>query len=177
MVIIHLKLMFCFIGLLLTGCASFGDLERGLNALVDEDIDTAVSVLGYPDSKMDFKGQNIYIWSASRVGTVIMPSTAYTTGYVGMTPYTAQTNYNQVSSYQANCMLKISCDSSDRITTWQYEGSVSGCYDFINRLTAFANQKADISNRTCEVECDDLYRQGKLRSGATAETCKQTVCG
>lgn len=46
----------------LTGCAST-HLNKGLQELIGKDIETAVSVLGYPNEEQKYGDESIYIWS------------------------------------------------------------------------------------------------------------------
>ena len=45
-----------------SGCASFGQMEDGLNSLMGRNEQDAFSVLGYPSGKQQFGGDTVYIW-------------------------------------------------------------------------------------------------------------------
>ena len=69
----------------LAGCATFKNMEEGLHALMGKSDKEAFSVLGYPNSKQEFSGDTVYIWGRSNSGTMFLPQTMATTGYVGNT--------------------------------------------------------------------------------------------
>ena len=50
----------------LCSCATFGQMDQGLDALRGENIRTAFSVLGYPSRKEEFVGDTVYFWSNNR---------------------------------------------------------------------------------------------------------------
>lgn len=70
----------------LCGCATFGQMERGLNSLQGQNIQTAFDVLGYPSGKQEFGSDMVYYWQVNSTGAVLLPQTSTTSGYVGMTP-------------------------------------------------------------------------------------------
>ena len=103
-------------------------------------IDSAVDVLGLPNSKMEIAGYTVYIWSNQRSGSVPIynTNTAYTSGTVGTTPVYGTTTTNTVNyvpvSYQ--CEIKLSVDSQNTIRRWEYYGNQGGCQRYANGVKA-----------------------------------------
>lgn len=161
----------------LTGCATFSDLENGLQTLVGKPFTTAVDVMGYPDGKMPIDSQTVYVWGNRSVGAYSMPQTAYTSGYVGNQYYTAQTQYNQTVYYDHQCEIKLVCDSSDTIITWQYRGNIAGCNQYISNLNAYRNHVRVSETKQCTEECQELANTNSLKNGETIESCVRKSCG
>jgi hypothetical protein len=122
---------------LLAGCATFGQLEAGLNSLVGRTEKEAFNALGYPNSKQEFGGDTVYVWGRSNSGTIFIPQTATTTGYVGNRPVYGSTTYNQPMTVNHNCTVKVITGSSGTIKSWDYEGNLGGCRPYIQRLNAY----------------------------------------
>jgi hypothetical protein len=127
---------------LLWGCSTstFSNLKTGLDNLVDEDLSTAIDILGYPSSKQEIGSENIYTWSKSSSVSYLLPQTNKTTGTIGTTPISVSTTTNQEVSYNNNCVIKIITNKSDRVITWEYSGNIDGCSVYSNRLAEFSSK-------------------------------------
>jgi len=135
MLIHYSKFLTCLLAIfILSGCMTFTKIENGLTALEGKHIDRAVSVLGYPSGTQTFGNKTIYLWSVSRNGTLVLPQTQSTTGYVGNTPIYGTTTTNQFVPVNYNCLIKIIVNSSERIISWEYQGNVGGCNQYASRL-------------------------------------------
>ena len=110
-----------------TSCATFDNIEAGLNSLVGRDITDAINVLGYPDGEREVVGKKVYTWHTSQFGSYSLPRTSYDTGYVGSVPfsYTATTYTTQIYHYQCNIDLIV--EDGWQIISWQLAGNVGGC--------------------------------------------------
>jgi hypothetical protein len=122
--------------MLLVGCA-FNDMERGLEAMQGRPIQTAFSVLGYPDAKQEYAGDTVYVWTTNRAGALFLPQTSTTYGNVGGTPVYGQTSYNQLVPVTYECTIKIVTDSGGTIKYWEYGGNQGGCQTYSKRLRQF----------------------------------------
>jgi hypothetical protein len=120
----------------LVGCATFGQLEEGLNALVGRSESEAFSAFGYPNGKQEFGADTVYVWGRSQNTTMFLPQTQTTTGYVGTTPVYGTTTSTQAIPMNFNCTIKIIVNSG-RIKTWEYDGNMGGCESYIKRLNAY----------------------------------------
>ena len=129
------------LAILVSGCATFGQMEKGLNALQGSNVQTAFDVLGYPSSKQEFGKDTVYYWKVANSGTMLLPETSTTTGYVGMTPVYGTTTYNQAVPVSYNCLIKIITDDRGTIKTWEYNGNYGGCGCYIDRLNKYYNQQ------------------------------------
>lgn len=121
----------------LAGCATFGQLEKGLNGLVGRSEREAFNALGYPNAKQEFGGDVVYVWGRSNSGTIFIPQTTSTTGYVGNRPVYATTTYNQPVAVNHNCTVKVITGANGIVKTWDYEGNLGGCRPYIQRLNAY----------------------------------------
>lgn len=79
----------------LTECATWGQLDEGLTALVGKPITVAIEKIGYPNTEQTITGRKLYRWGSSSQGVISMPTQTTTTGSVGTglgyRPYTATT--------------------------------------------------------------------------------------
>lgn len=125
----------------LTGCVTFGQFDKGMSALVGEELDTAIQVFGMPSGEQTVAGRRYVQWGRSSSGFVPITNTttsygtfntAYNFGNYSKT--TTGTSYLPVSY---NCTVTVAVDSSDRIQRTQYEGNLGGCEPYIKRLNAF----------------------------------------
>lgn len=121
----------------LSGCATFGQLEDGLNALVGRHEKEAFSALGYPNSKQEFSGDTVYYWGESRNSAVFMPQTSTTTGYVGRTPVFGTTTSSQLVPVSYNCTIKLVVGEDKVIKDWEFSGNLAGCEPYIKRVKSY----------------------------------------
>lgn len=134
-----MRLGVCLLGtLVLTGCATFSNLEDGLNGLVGRPEREAFRALGYPNTKEEFGNETVYVWGRRSSGTYYVPQTSTTTGYVGTKPVYGTTTYNQPMSYDYNCTIKVIVDADRYIKTWEYDGNLGGCSAYIQRLKEYS---------------------------------------
>lgn len=124
----------------LAGCATFGHLEDGLKLLMGQNSQTAFNVLGYPSAKQKFGSDTVYYWSFNRSGTLIVPQTSTTTGYVGNKPVYGTTTSNQLVPVNYNCQIKLVAGPNDVLKSWEYEGNIGGCQSYVGRLKSFTSQ-------------------------------------
>ena len=126
--------------LLLSGCATFGQLEEGLNLLVGEDIQTAYNVIGYPSGKTELGKDTVYHWSHSSSGGMLLPNVRTTTGFIGNIPVYAQTMNTQYIPVNYSCLIKL-ITSNDKITSWEYNGNLGGCGPYIYRIVEYSDAR------------------------------------
>jgi hypothetical protein len=132
----HKLVLFFLIGAL-SGCVSFRQMDRGLNALNGQPINTAFSVIGYPAGKQTFGSDVVYYWGRSSTEVMFMPQTVNTYGSVGSTPYYGSTMHNQAIPVNYTCDLKIITDENGIIKTWEYDGNIGGCERYIRQLDTY----------------------------------------
>ena len=121
----------------LSGCATFGQMEKGLNALQGENIQTAFNVLGYPTGKQVFGNDTVYFWQVNQSSSLILPQSSTTYGTIGTVPVYGTTTSSQVVPIHYNCLIKIVTDQYDIIRRWEYSGNIAGCEAYINRLNQY----------------------------------------
>lgn len=126
----------CLIIAALTGCAAFGKLEEGLNSLVGRSESEAFSALGYPNLKQEFGGDVVYTWGRTSSGTLFIPQTSTTTGYVGNRPVYGTTTTNHAIPIEYNCTIKVIVNQGT-VKTWEYDGNLGGCSGYINRINEY----------------------------------------
>ncbi|MCR9888042.1 hypothetical protein NB550_12200 [Vibrio parahaemolyticus] len=124
----------------LAGCATFNQLEQGLNNMMGEHESIAFNVLGYPDSAQQFGSDTVYYWAVNKSGTVFVPQTSTTYGSVGDVSFYGKTTYNQAVPVNYSCLIKLVSDSSGYLKSWEYDGNYGGCSNYINRVDAYYNR-------------------------------------
>ena len=122
------------LALLLAGCATFGNMEKGLNAMIGQPFQVALDTLGYPQGQMQVGSDTVYGWG--RKFSMSMPryNSANTYGQVGGTPYSATTGYTTYSNVEYSCDIKIIVDQDNIIKTWEFDGNIGGCDAYSKRL-------------------------------------------
>lgn len=118
----------------LSGCQTFGQLERGLDALMGHSAQEAFGIIGYLTAKQQFGSDIVYVWSTSSSGALVFPSTSHSNGTVGGVGYNGTTTYNQVVPVNYSCLIKLIADENDRLKRWEYEGNIGGCSAYTSRL-------------------------------------------
>lgn len=126
-----------FVASLLSGCATFGQMEEGLNALMGHKDETAFNVLGYPSGKQEFGSDILYIWGRNASGNLALPQTTTTYGNVGTTPFYGTSTSIQNVPYSYNCTIKLMANYQGILSHWEYDGNLGGCTPYIQRLNKF----------------------------------------
>lgn len=148
------KLLKLLIVIFLAGCATFGQMEDGLRSLMGKPDREAFSVLGYPSAKQEFGNDTVYSWYVSQSGSLFIPQTSTTTGYVGRTPVYGTTSYTQVIPVNYNCQIKLVADKGGILKSWEYNGNIGGCAQYIRRLNTYAESENTIMpTRAAPMEC------------------------
>lgn len=130
-----------FLSILVNGCATFGEMEEGLDALKGKEPRVAFDVLGYPSGKQQFGSDTVYFWTVNESGVVLLPQTSDVYATVGNKPVYGTVTSTQAVPVHHNCHIKLIADPSDRITKWEYEGNMGGCERYIRRLKAHMHDK------------------------------------
>jgi hypothetical protein len=156
---------------LLTGCATFGQLEEGLNSLIGKPDSEAFAVLGYPSSKQEFGNDTVYTWYENRSGTMFIPQVATTRGHVGYTPVAGTTTYTQAVPVNYNCQIKLIAGGNGILKQGGYSGNIGGCTPYINLLNTY--REATNTHRLhmeCRVTADcGIGRRCRSREGGGTE--------
>lgn len=127
--------------LTLAGCVSFGQMEKGLDALRNHPVSTAVQVLGYPAGEREAAGLKIVHWGRQQTG--LMPLTSYGQnsgfGTVGTTPfsYAGTSTSTQYVPMHFNCDIDLSIGPGGYIHGYQYSGNLGGCSAYIKALNRY----------------------------------------
>jgi hypothetical protein len=134
-----MKKSICAIGsaVLVSGCATFGQLESGLSGLMGRNEREAFAALGYPNTKQEFGGDTVYVWGRSTGGVMFIPQTTTYTGNVGRTPVYGTATSSQMVPVNYNCTIKLVASSSGTLKSWEYDGNIGGCEGYIKRLKAY----------------------------------------
>jgi hypothetical protein len=125
----------------LTGCVTFGQMDKGLASLVGEPLDTAVNVLGYPSGERTIAGRHLVQWGRSSQGFMPVVNTAQSFGTVtangGWGTYSGTTTSTSYVPISYNCSITVQVDTADRISGYQYNGNLGGCGAYIKRLNRY----------------------------------------
>lgn len=120
---------------LLSGCATWGQLDEGLDSLINQPISTAIDRIGYPNSDQMIAGRKIYRWGNSQQSAMYVPTSSYTYGTVGAnTPYSATTTGGTYVPVNYNCSIALEVDANEIIRRYQYNGNLGGCGSYIKAL-------------------------------------------
>ncbi len=130
--------------IILAGCATFGQMEDGLRSLMGKSDREAFAVLGYPSAKQDFGSDTVYLWYVSQSGSVFIPQTSTTTGYVGRVPVYGTTSYTQAIPVNYNCQIKLIANRDGILRSWEYNGNIGGCEQYISRLKTYAGSASTV---------------------------------
>lgn len=93
--------------------------------------------LGYPNAQQSFGGDTVYVWGRSAAGTMFVPQTSTTTGYVGRTPIYGTTTTMQPVALNYNCTIRVIVGETRVAKSWEYDGNIGGCSEYIKRLRSF----------------------------------------
>jgi hypothetical protein len=113
----------------LTGCAST-HMNRGLQALIGKDIETAFSVLGYPNEEHKYGDENVYIWNKRSPIAYYNPISQEIvgTGSPGGLPA------------NSNCTIRIVSDSRGIINNNGWFGMDQACRSYAGKLHNYYKQ-------------------------------------
>lgn len=134
---------------ILSGCATFGQMEDGLHGLIGQDVSAAVNVLGFPSSEREIAGMKLVEWGRSNSAAIMMPTTSTTTGYAQSGVRTATFSSATTSAVPMNlnfqCHIALQVDSNNVIRRYQYEGNLGGCAPYIRALKQSADNSSLLS--------------------------------
>jgi len=131
--------------LVVAGCATWGQMDRGLNALHGKPLSAAFGALGYPTAENRIAGLRQVIWSSSDSGVLYLPQSSTTYGTLsgpgGYANYSATTNYVAPMAYNHTCTITLGVSDQNIILGHQYKGNLGGCSPYIKALKkAMKNQ-------------------------------------
>lgn len=121
---------------LVSGCV-MTHLDEGLAQLVGKPIESAIDVLGFPNSTMQITGYTVYVWDSHSTGIAPVATTANTSGMVGGT-YVSGTS--STSGFIAlpglyHCQIKLATDSEGIVRHQESYGNPGGCGRYKNKVS------------------------------------------
>lgn len=131
----------CALTCALSGCVTFGQMDKGLSALRNQPVSVAVQVLGYPAGEREVAGMKIVHWGRQQTG--LMPLTSYGQnsgfGTVGTTPfsYTGTSASTQYVPLNFNCDIDLAIGPAGFVQGYQYSGNLGGCGAYIKALNRY----------------------------------------
>ena len=129
---------------IVSGCATFGQMNDGLNALKGQPEQESFAILGYPDGKQEFSGRTIYIWSTHNQSTYLAYNPSTTSGNIGGIPFSATTNTYSTETIEGECKIKMIVNDGI-VEGWEYEGNIAGCEWYIKRLNDYTKSRENIT--------------------------------
>ena len=125
---------------LLSGCAAVGNIDKGLQVLKGQPIETAASFLGDPDNYVEMPNSKMYTWVNIKNVNLTLPNTptGYSTSQSGEYPGVSDvvTGYGtKTDRYSFNCKLTFRTDMEGIITSTKVEGDAVGCWDYKKTFT------------------------------------------
>ena len=118
----------------LTGCVSFSDMDRGLNALNGHPVSEAYALIGYPQSQGVVAGRKVYVWGRSFTAALPTTSNVNASGMVGSTPYQASGTITSMQDGAFDCTVRMFISDNETIDGFDYQGNLGGCEAYINAL-------------------------------------------
>ncbi len=122
----------------LVGCATWGQMNEGLQGLLGQPIEVAINKIGYPTSEQTLAGRKLYRWGSSSQQMAYLPTTTTTTGSFGagsgFAPYSATTTGGTFVPVNYNCQITLAVDAKETIIHYEYNGNLGGCERYINAL-------------------------------------------
>ena len=120
---------------LLSGCATVGNIDKGLQVLKGQSIETVASFLGDPDNYVEIPNSKIYTWVNIENVDLTLPNTptGYSTSRTGEYPGISDvvTSYGtKTNRYSFNCKITIRTNMEGNITSTKVEGDAVGCWDY-----------------------------------------------
>jgi len=123
---------------LLAGCATWGQMDSGLQSLHGQPLQAAVSKLGFPTGEARVAGMRLVSWSTSSSGVMMMPQTSTSYGNVygpgGVASYSQTTTGAMAIPMHGQCTITLQVDGADVIRAHQYDGNMLGCERYIKAL-------------------------------------------
>ncbi|WP_186426354.1 hypothetical protein [Cupriavidus metallidurans] len=145
-----MKKILCVIlaALPLGGCATWGQMDQGLNALSGRTLDDAINVFGMPSGEQQIAGRHYVQWGRSSSGFVPMstPSQTYgnfnvSNGYRNAYGNYSSTTYNTTMvPVNYNCTITLELDRDAIIRRGSYQGNLGGCTPYIKSLNRYREQ-------------------------------------
>ena len=124
-----------FVGIFLTSCSTFEDIDKGLTNLHGQHIDNLIAKIGYPNGQNEVAGRKLYIWDSRQTVSYSMPTTSYSSGNVnaygtygsafGTYSGSTTTWVPQVATYF--CTITVEVNQNETIVAAQYGGNIGGC--------------------------------------------------
>ncbi len=121
--------------LLVSGCVT-APMEKGLDALMGQDVKTAVDVLGnpkhkssqsaeaYSDKEQKAVGSTVYYWSLGSRREIVR----YKRG---------SSLSGESATMKMRCSIKLTADASGKLVSWDYTGDKESCSYYIERLNSY----------------------------------------
>lgn len=121
----------------LSACAT-QKVEEGVRLLQGQKLKTAISYLGYPDSKLEVDGTTIYEWgynnTFSTVQAVSQPFSGNIYGAGGYTGYSGITTAYVPQTVRYHCAIRLMTDKKSVIVGSAWKGNPAGCSDYADAL-------------------------------------------
>lgn len=118
----------------LSGCVA-QNLNKGLSALIGQNIRVAVAQLGYPDSQRTMMGDTIYVWNSSHNVSLPIVNTSTTTGMVGGVPVYGTTTSMGEMNGTFECTVQLATDADGTIKNYKWSGNMGGCQQYANAVS------------------------------------------
>ncbi len=126
--------LLCAVALVISGCASTR-LNEGLPYFLGQNVDYAISYLGYPQSQQQINDKTVYTWGHNRSFTT--HQTVYTPVYgnIGGTYYSGQTASVVPQTHNYYCMIRLVANQSKVIEYWEWDGNEGGCSGYADAVS------------------------------------------
>lgn len=129
------SLAILLISLIITGCTTFEDIDKGLSNLYGQHINSLIAKIGYPNGQNEVASRKLYIWDSRQTVSYSLPVTTYHSGTVntygtygnGYGTYSGSTTswVPHVATYY--CTITVEVNSYEIIVAAHYDGNIGGC--------------------------------------------------
>ncbi|XDZ49607.2 hypothetical protein AB8806_17495 (plasmid) [Ralstonia syzygii subsp. celebesensis] len=132
----------------IAGCVTWEQFDRGMDVLIGQSVDHAISILGFPSGERTIAGKRYVQWGRSSADFVPIASPSYSTGNFNVGnkvgSYSSTTMNATYIPMSLDCTIVAELDAENRVTRTQYDGNMGGCEPFIIRLNQY-RKKAGLS--------------------------------
>lgn len=128
----------------LSGCAT-QKVEEGVRFLHGQKLKTAISYLGYPNSKLEVEGTTIYEWgynnTFSTMQAVSQPFSGNVYSAGGYAGYSGSTTSYVPQTVRHHCAIRLMTDKKSIIVGSAWKGNPAGCRDYADALEPFLESR------------------------------------
>ena len=132
------KIVVIILGLAAVGCSTldFSDMNRGLDRLKGKDINTAITILGRPNTKQKQDKDTVFIWhTVSSSKFRVLKQNEYGRLVTERAPESWRVKYK--------CVIKIVTSENSIVKDWSYDGNYGDCRKYMKNYGEYDDAEKD----------------------------------